>query len=90
MSKILKTVMSKDEKIKRATSSYTDGILVNKSVASADEVITHLNTLGLITKFPGSLNGRAALGYRLLRVGRELMFQKGNKVPEVADMLTRW
>lgn len=48
MSKILKTVLSKDEKIKRATSSYVDDILVNELVASADEVISHLNKFGLM------------------------------------------
>ncbi|XP_068224554.1 uncharacterized protein [Palaemon carinicauda] len=56
---------------------------------SADEVIRHLNTFGLITKLPESLNGGAALGLQLQRVGGELMFQRGNKVPKVADMLTR-
>ncbi|XP_068237250.1 uncharacterized protein [Palaemon carinicauda] len=89
MSRILKTVLSKDEKIERATSSYIDDVLVNESIASADEVIRHLNTFGLITKSPESLNGGVALGLQLQRVGGELIFQKGNKVPEVADMLTR-
>lgn len=89
MSKILKTVLSKDEKIKKATSSYIDDILVNESIASADEVIRHLNTFGLISKSPESLDGGAALGLRLSRVGGELIFQRGNQVPEVADMLTR-
>ncbi|XP_068224113.1 uncharacterized protein [Palaemon carinicauda] len=89
MSRILKTVLSKDEKIERATSSYIDDILVNESIASADEVIRHLNTFGLITKSPESLNGGAALGLQLQRVGGELMFERGNTVPEVADMLTR-
>lgn len=89
MSKILKTVLSKDEKIRKATSSYIDDILVNESVASADEVIRHLNAYGLVTKSPESLNGGAALGLRLSRVGGELMFRRGNSVPEVADMLTR-
>lgn len=89
MSKILKTVLSKDDKIKRATSSYIDDILVNETIASADEVIRHLNTFGLITKPLESLDGGAALGLRLSRVGGELMFRRGNKVPEVADMLTR-
>ena len=81
--------MSKDKKIKNATSSYIDNIRVNESVASADEVIRHLNTFALITKSPESLNGRSALGLQLSRVGGELMFQRGNKVPEVADVLKR-
>ncbi|XP_068216319.1 uncharacterized protein [Palaemon carinicauda] len=60
-----------------------------RQTASADEVIRHLNTFGLITKFPESLNGDVALELQLQRVGGELIFQRGNKVPEVADMLTR-
>ncbi|XP_068224614.1 uncharacterized protein [Palaemon carinicauda] len=60
-----------------------------RQTASADEVIRHLNTFGLITKLPESINGGAALGLQLQRVGGELMFQRGNKVPKVADMLTR-
>ncbi|XP_068231906.1 uncharacterized protein [Palaemon carinicauda] len=71
MSRILKTVLSKDEKIERATNSYIDDILVNESIASTDEVIRHLNTFGLITKSPESLNGGAALGLQLQRVGGE-------------------
>ncbi|XP_068240111.1 uncharacterized protein [Palaemon carinicauda] len=87
--KILKTVLSRNEKIERPTSSYIDDILVNESIATADEVIRHLNTFELIIKSPESLNGGAALVLQLQRVGGELMFQRGNKVPEVADMLTR-
>ncbi|KAK4318086.1 hypothetical protein Pmani_010884 [Petrolisthes manimaculis] len=89
MSKILKTVLSKDEKVRRATKSYVDDIIVNESVASVEEVIRHLNVYGLITKSPESLDGGAALGLRLSRVAGELMFQRGNTVPEVSDMLTR-
>ncbi|XP_068240110.1 uncharacterized protein [Palaemon carinicauda] len=87
--KILKTVLSKSEKKERPTSSYIDDILVNESIATADEGIRHLNTFELITKSPESLNGSAALGLQLQRVEGELMFQRDNKVPEVADMLTR-
>ncbi|XP_068233538.1 uncharacterized protein [Palaemon carinicauda] len=47
-----------------------------RPTAFADEVIRHLNTFGLITKSPESINGGAALGLQLQRVGGELMFQR--------------
>ena len=89
MSKILKTVLGINERIKEATISYIDDILVNESVATTEEVIRHLNMYGLITKAPESLDGGAALGLRLERIAGELMFRRGNEVPEVSSMLTR-
>ncbi|XP_068240133.1 uncharacterized protein [Palaemon carinicauda] len=89
MSRILKTVLGKDEKIERATSSYIEDILVKESIASADEVIRHLNTFGLITKSHESLNGGAALGLLLQRVGGELMFQR-EAVLKGVNLAIRW
>ena len=89
MSKILKTVLNQDDRIGRATNSYIDDILVDESIASAGEVIAHLNKYGLITKTPESLDGGAILGLRLSKIGKELVFRRGNKVPEVSDTLTR-
>lgn len=89
MSKILKTVLSMDENIKRATSSYIDDILVNEDIVSADKVIIHLNKYGLVTKPPEVLTGGAVLGLQLREVGGEILFYRNNKIPEVKEELTK-
>ncbi|KAF2343958.1 hypothetical protein FHG87_025286 [Trinorchestia longiramus] len=89
MSKVLKHVLSINDTIKNATSSYIDDILVDETKVSVTEVVSHLNKFGLITKVPEALDGGAVLGLRLSKVGEELMFHRGNKIPEIADALTR-
>ncbi|KAF2348571.1 hypothetical protein FHG87_020672 [Trinorchestia longiramus] len=89
MSKVLKHVLSIDDTIKNATSSYIDDILVDETKISVTEVVSHLNKFGLITKAPEALDGGAVLGLRLSKVGEELMFHRGNKIPKIADALTR-
>ena len=67
MSKILKSVLARNESIKGATSSYIDDILVDESKVSSDAVIEHLRKYGLITNDPEPLNGNGgtALGLKL-------------------------
>ncbi|KAF2347666.1 Integrase catalytic core [Trinorchestia longiramus] len=89
LSKVLKHVLSIDDTIKNATSSYIDDILVDETKVSVTEVVSHLNKFGLKTKAPEALDGGAVLGRRLSKVGEELMFHRGNKIPEIADALTR-
>ena len=50
----------------------------------------HLKKFGFTTKPPEPLEGGAALGLKLDkdRTG-ELVFQKGNEVPEVGEVLSR-
>lgn len=90
MTKILKTVLSKSEKIREATSSYIDDILVDTSRVSAAELIHHLNRYGLATKSPEPLDGGVALGLKIKRnrMG-ELSFGRGNELPDVSRCLTR-
>lgn len=90
MSKILKTVLSKSKKIKAATSSYIDDILVNESQVTAKELIQHLSKFGLTTKPPEPLDGGAALGLKIERnKSGELMFTRGNELPVIPESLTR-
>lgn len=90
MSKILKTVLAKSKKIKAATSSYIDDILVNESQVTAEELIQHLSKFGLITKPPEPLDGGAALGLKIERnKSGELMFSRGNELPVIPESLTR-
>lgn len=90
MSKILKTVLSKSQKVQNAANSYIDDILIDEGKASTGEVIKHLNEFGLETKPPAPLEGGAALGLQIRRnKDGELSFQRGNELPVVTAMLTR-
>ncbi|KAK3882626.1 hypothetical protein Pcinc_012994 [Petrolisthes cinctipes] len=89
MTKILKTVLGKSEKIKRATNSYIDDILVDETKVATGEVVAHLKDFGLATKPPEPLDGGAALGLKLEQIGGELQFRRGNEIAEIPDLLTR-
>ena len=90
MSRILKTVLGRSEKIRNATSSYIDDILVNESCVSASELTEYLAQFGLVAKPAEPLDGGAALGLKLRRdVTGELVFYRGNDVPAVKGNLTR-
>eukprot|EP00794_Sanderia_malayensis_P013420 gene13420-14796_t len=89
MSKILKTVLKKDEQIYRATNSYIEDILADEKMVSARKLIQHLKKFGLITKEPEPLEGGAALGLRLKLVNGDLMFYRSNQLPVMPDILTR-
>ena len=90
MTLILKTVLGKDEKVKAATNSYIDDILVDETEVKSSDVVDHLKEFGLNTKPPEPLEGGAALG---LRIGRDklgrLVFSRGNEIPEVKGDLSR-
>ena len=62
MTKILKTVLTKSEDMKKATSSFIDDIMVNVSKVAASKVVSQLSKNGLIAKEPEELDGGAALG----------------------------
>ena len=65
ISKILKSVLARNESIKGATSSYIDDILVDESKVSSDAVVEHLRKYWLVTKDSGPMNVGAALGLKL-------------------------
>lgn len=90
MTKILKTVLAKDQKIKQATSSYIDDIMVDVSRVSAESVVKHLGEYGLTAKPPEKLDEGAALGLKLKKGSQgKLMFSRANEVPEVNKEMTR-
>jgi ribonuclease HI len=87
MMRILREVLSKDERIERATSHYIDDIMVNEDVASAEEVVAHLARFGLEAKTPEALAGGRVLGLRLNECqSGELIFSRGNTLPESIDV----
>ena len=62
MNLILKTFLGKDEKVKAATNSYIDDILVDETEVKASDVVDHLKEFGLNTKPPEPLEGGGRLG----------------------------
>ena len=90
MSKILKTVLQKDQEIGAATSSYIDDIHVDVTKVTADRVREHLEKYGLEAKEPEELDGGSALGLKLRRSPEgKLLFFRANEIPEVGQTMTR-
>jgi len=65
MTSILGKVVSLDDHVRRAMDHYIDDIVVQETIASAEEVCQHLAKYGLETKKPFGLNGRRLLGIAL-------------------------
>ena len=90
MSKILKFVLRKDQKIDAGTSSYVDDIYVNKDTVQGEDVVQHLKENGLIAKSPEPVDGGAALGLSLkCDVNGDLRFRRANHIPEIPEHLTK-
>ena len=90
MSKLLRFVLKKDEKIESGTSSYVDDIYVNKEKVTGKEVVQHLLKNGLTAKEPEALDGGAVLGLKLTKRSDGLLaFGRANDIPEVKDGLTK-
>ena len=85
----IKTVLGKRKEIEAAANSYIDDMLVDETAVTVAEVVEHLEKFGFITKPPKPLEGGAALGLKPEkdRTG-ELVFRRGNEIPEVGKMLS--
>ena len=46
----LKTVLTKDDVLKRATSSYINNVLLEEAEVTVEKVRDHINTYGLTAK----------------------------------------
>lgn len=62
---VLKSILRKVHRIRRATNFSIDDILVDKTVVSATEVVNHLKKFGLFVKSLEPRVGGAALGFKL-------------------------
>ncbi|XP_014775525.1 uncharacterized protein LOC106872883 [Octopus bimaculoides] len=90
MAVVLKSILGKEERIKKATSSYIDDILVDETIVPATEVVRHLERFGLIAKPPESMVEGAALGLKLQKDrSGELVFRRGNEIPELSSSISR-
>ena len=78
MAGILREVLSQDTRIKQATDSYLDDILVREEIASAEEVARHLERFGLKCKSPEPFDSSRVLGLQLIREKGKLLWRRGN------------
>ena len=90
LKKVLSRVLSWNEEINKATSSYLDDILVDESVTSAADVESHLIRHGLLCKPPEQVyEGARVLGIRVWGEQHGLVWGRDNKVGELPEKLTR-
>ena len=90
MTAVLKTVLTKDNVVKRTTISKIDDVLVEEAEVTEEKVRDHVNTYGLTAKPSELLENGMALGLKLWQnKAGKLMFGRGNKIPEVTDSLTK-
>ena len=62
---------------------------MDKTKVSAGEVVAHLKNFGLATKPPEPLEGGAALGLKLERIGGELQFRRVTEIVEIPYLFTK-
>lgn len=74
MAIILRMTLGKVERMIRATSSFINYILMEKTLMSVAEVVDHLKKFRLIVKLPELLKVRAALGLKPKKDGVNKMF----------------
>lgn len=90
MTAILKNVVGEKDAMRRATDSCIYDIMVDETVAVADQVICHLDRFKLTTKQPELLEGGVALGLQFKKNTKDKMvFPRGNDIPDEPDMLSR-
>lgn len=90
MKSVLTAVLTQDETVDRATSSYLDDIFVNEDVASVQCVENHMLRHGLECKPAERVaDGARVLGLEVWGERGELRWKRNNAFDEVPDTLTR-
>ena len=90
MKSVFTAVLTQDETVDRATSSYLDDIFVNEDVVSDQCVENHLLRYGLDCKPTERVaDGARVLGLDVWGERGELRWKRNNAFAEVPDMLTR-
>ena len=81
MSAIMDVVMSQDEEIQRATSSYIDDVYITENLASSRRVKEHLECFDLVCKPPELLqDGANVLGLQVSSDEEKLRWRQGSDV----------
>ena len=87
---VLTAVLTQDETVDRATSSYLDDIFINEDVASVQCVENHLSRYGLESKPAERVaDGARVLGLEVWGERGELRWKRNNVFGEIPDVLTR-
>ena len=87
MTRILKEVLAKDERVRKNTDSYIDDIIVMEEGITVEEVAVHLLQYGLESKPPEGLEGGRVLGLSIHQnANRELIFNRGNELPDSEEL----
>ena len=90
MRAIAEAALSKDDAVRQATSAYIEDVFVNEDIVSATRVKQHLANFGLKSKEPERLqNGAQVLGLTVREKDKMLIWERGNEVPSVPQVLTR-
>ena len=92
MKAVVQAVLDQDDRIKKAVLAYVDDLLVDESVATADEVIAHFADFGLKCKTPQRAAEGAvrALGLRVTpREDGQLRWERDNELSAPPSVLTR-
>lgn len=87
---VLKSILGKMDRIRRATNSYIDDNLGDKTVVLAMEVVRYLKEFELIVKPPDSIAGEAVLILKLQRDKTSvLVFRSEDEIPELGTDISR-
>ena len=90
MKSVLTAVLTQDETVDRATSSYLDDIFVNEDVISAQFIEKHLSRYGLECKPAERVaDGARVLGLDVWGERGELRWKRNNAFGDIPDTLTR-
>ena len=91
MTAIVNKILSANPKIREATDSYIDDIIVNNDLVSTEEVIQHLEDFGLKSKEPNSLGDNTrVLGLKTYKgSNEEVLWTRDSEIPKYAEKITR-
>ena len=90
MRAIVEAALSKDDAVRQATSAYIDDVFINEDIVSATRAKQHLANFGLKSKEPERLqNGARVFGLTVREKDKMLIWERGNEVPSVPQVLTR-
>ena len=91
MKSVVSAIAEQDDKVKKGTSIYVDGIFVDENVVNMEYVREHFFKYGFKSKDGERIDGNGArvLGLAVKKVGGKLMWSRGNRLEEIPRKLSR-
>ena len=88
---VVSAIVEQDDKMKKATSTYLDDIFVDENVVNMEYIRKHFSKYGLKSKDGERINGSGArvLGLTGKKVGRKLLWSRGNRLEKIPRKLSR-